>query len=98
MPGVGDRPLGDDRGHHDDQDAAGHDVQPSVGAGPPGTVLSGGQHEEGSDLDGDDPGRQHHVGWAEDLHVQAVGVVPPVIEGRRRDHGEGAPDGDPGAP
>src|SRR6185295_1524492 len=33
----------------------------------------------------------------EDLDVQAVGVVPPIVERRRGEHGDGAPDRHPGA-
>ena len=42
----------------------------------------------------DDAGGEDHVRRAEDLHVQAVGVVPPVVEGRGGDHGDSAPGGD----
>src|ERR1041384_2418416 len=35
--------------------------------------------------------------WAENLDVESVGVVPPIVEWRARQHGEGAPNRDPGA-
>ena len=40
---------------------------------------------------GQNAGGQHHVGRAENLDVEAIGGVPPVIERRRCDHGDPAP-------
>ncbi len=40
------------------------------------------------------PSRQHDVRRAEDLHVEPVGVVPPVVERRRDEHRDAAPAGD----
>ena len=44
-----------------------------------------------------DARRQHHVRGADDLHVQPVGAVPPVVEGRRGQHRDRAPDRHPRA-
>ena len=54
------------------------------------------QHQRAVD-DREDPEREHRVRRAHDLHVEPVGVVPPVVEGRRRDHREASPDAEPGA-
>src|SRR5205809_179932 len=70
-----------------------------AGGGEAGSVavLQCQHQEQGAQLKGPDPERQNDVGWGEHLHVEAVGVVPPVVERRRRDHRERAPDAHPGA-
>ena len=97
------RPAGvlrDHRRHHDHQQSAGEGERagepPNLSSGR-GPVLSGEHHEHATEDDGDHPEGEDHVGRAHDLHVEPVGVVPPVVEGGRRDHDERAPDGDPGA-
>ena len=60
-------------------------------------VLPGERHQHRAALNGADAGREQHVRRADDLHVEAVGVVPPVVERRRGDHRERAPDADPRA-
>ena len=61
----------------------------------PGAVLSRKCHEHRPDLNRDHSGREHHVRRADDLHIEAVRVVPPVVEWRRRDHHQRAPDANP---
>jgi hypothetical protein len=39
----------------------------------------------------EDAEQQHHVRRAQDLDVEAVGVVPPVVERRGGEHRAGAP-------
>ena len=62
-----------------------------------GPVLRREHHEHPAENDGDHPEGEHHVRRAHDLHVEPVGVVPPVVERGGSDHHEGAPDGDPRA-
>ena len=35
---------------------------------------------------------QYNMRWTYDLHIQTIGIVPPVIKGCRREHGNGAPN------
>ena len=51
------------------------------------------QHHR-AELDAEEARGQHHVRRADDADVEAVGVVPPVVEGRRRQHGHAAPRAD----
>ena len=50
--------------------------------------------DQRAQLHRDDSGGQHHVRRAEDLDVEPVGVVPPVVERRRGQHRDAAPGGD----
>ena len=59
-------------------------------------LLRQGQHQRAVD-DRIDPQGENGVRRADDLHVEAVGIVPPVVERRRRDHREAAPDAQPRA-
>ncbi len=34
------------------------------------------------------------MGWADDLDVESVGVVPPVVKGGSHEHGDPAPPGE----
>ena len=43
-----------------------------------------------------DAEHEHGVGRATDLDVEAIGVVPPVIERGRGEHGDAAPGGEKG--
>src|SRR6202041_141074 len=46
------------------------------------------------ELNGQDAAVEDYVRRAEDFNVQAVGVVPPVVEGSGSQHGGAAPGGD----
>ena len=59
-------------------------------------VLPGQRHQHRAALDGGDAGGEQHVRRADDLDVQPVGVVPPVVEGGGREHRERPPDAHPG--
>ncbi len=86
-------------GDEDEQDAGGvgeGEGEPRLGRGRH-PVRPGHGEQHGAELNGDHAGGQNHVRRRDDLDVQAVGVVPPVVEGGRGDHGEGAPDRHPGA-
>src|SRR5688500_12600273 len=37
------------------------------------------------------------MGWTEDFDIQTVGVMPPVVERCRGEHGERTPDRNPGS-
>ena len=89
--------LGEQRRQHEDQQAAGVDEQPAEHAiRARRVVLPRQSHEHRAEADAEDARPQHDVRRAQDLDVQAVGVVPPVVEGRRYDHRQRAPDADPG--
>ena len=60
-------------------------------------IHGAGDQNDRAELNGQHASIEHHVRRAEDLDVQAVGVVPPVIEGRGSQHGGAAPGGDEGA-
>src|SRR5260221_364514 len=59
------------------------------------SILCRNDHQHRANLDADHPGKQHHVGRAQDLDVESVGIVPPVVEWRRRDHRDRSPDAHP---
>ena len=60
-------------------------------------VLAGQHHQHRADTDAVDAEGEHQVGRAQYLHVESVGVVPPVVQRCRHDHRQRAPDADPGA-
>src|SRR5262249_52430673 len=62
-----------------------------------GAVHLAKDQNERADVDGYHSGGEHHVGRAKDLDVEAVGVVPPIVEGCGGEHGDAAPGGDEGA-
>ena len=47
-----------------------------------------------ADLHRDHSNREHNMRRAQDLDVEPVSVMPPVVEGRRGDHDEAAPRAD----
>ena len=59
-------------------------------------ILPRQRHEQGSQLDRADAQGQDHVWRTEDLDVEPVGVVPPVVERRGGEHRDRAPDRHPG--
>ena len=65
--------------------------------GAAGAVTRAGDQDQGADLNGQNASIEHHVGRAEDFDVEAVGVVPPVIERRGGEHGGATPGGNEGA-
>ena len=69
--------------------------RPSCRRSPMRAVLPRERHQHRAALDRGDAGGEQHVRRADDLHVEAVRVVPPVVERRRRQHRERAPDADP---
>ena len=64
---------------------------------PLGAVTGAGDQDQGANLNGQNASIEHHVGRAEDFDVEAVGVVPPVIERRGGEHGGATPGGNEGA-
>ena len=50
--------------------------------------------DERTQLDGDNARDQHYMGRAQNLHVDPIRVVPPIVERRRRDHRHAAPGAD----
>ena len=64
-----------------------------------GAVLGGGavnfgeDHDECAEADGGHAEGEQDVRRAEDFDVEAVGIVPPVVEGGGGDHADGAPGG-----
>src|ERR1700722_7615511 len=62
-----------------------------------GTVHGGEGEEENAAGAGSHAEDEQSVGRADDLDVEAVGGVPPVVEGAGGDHGDAAPCGDEGA-
>ena len=52
------------------------------------------EQQQRADADHQHAEDQQHVGRAENLYVEAVSVVPPVVEGRGGDHGHAAPGTD----
>ena len=52
------------------------------------------QQHDGAELDAEEAGGQHHVRRADDLDVEAVRVVPPVVERRGDEHRDAAPGRD----
>ncbi len=68
---------------------------PAQGAA--GAVQGAGDQNQGANLNGQNASIEHHVGRAENFHVEAVGVVPPIIERRGSEHGGAAPGGNEGA-
>src|SRR5579863_4618270 len=65
------------------------------GAG--GAVHGGEGEDERVEADGEEAEDENDVGRAADFHVEAVGVVPPVVEGGGDDHGDASPGGDEGS-
>ena len=61
-------------------------------------ILGGQDHQHGSDLDRAHARGQEDMRRDEDLHVEAVGAVPRVVERRRCEHGKGAPRSQSQAP
>ena len=61
------------------------------------TVHAGEDEQQRADFDGEDAEHEERVGRGDDLDVEAVGVVPPVIERRGGEHGDAAPCCDEGA-
>ena len=60
-------------------------------------VHEGEQQQHRAELDAEEAGREHHVRRTDDAHVEAVRVVPPVVERRRHEHREPAPRREEGA-
>ena len=62
----------------------GVDAGVQVGFAPRQRLKNEGQHQHHrAKLDAEEPGGQHHVRRTDDLDVEAVGVVPPIVERRR---------------
>ena len=68
-----------------------------------GAILAGGavdfrEHQDKrAEADTGHSQGEQNVRRAEDFDVEAVGVVPPIVEGAGGDHGDGAPGADKGA-
>src|SRR2546422_96466 len=62
-----------------------------------GAVLQRHYHQQGAELDADEAEGEQRVRRADDLDVQPIGVVPPIVERGGGDHRDRAPDADPGA-
>ena len=58
-------------------------------------ILPRQRHEQGSQLDRADAQGQHHMGRTQDLDIESVGVVPPVVERSGGEHRDRAPDRHP---
>jgi hypothetical protein len=58
-------------------------------------ILLRKREQERTDDDRVDADRQHRVRGADDPHVEAVRVVPPVVEWRGRQHRAASPDANP---
>jgi hypothetical protein len=91
---VGAQRVLEDRGHREHEDlAADHEhreAEPRLGR--PGRAVHRREHEQhAGGCDRQDPERQHHVRRAQDLDVQAIRAVPPVVERGRHDHRRGTP-------
>ena len=56
-----------------------------------GAIHVAQNQDERSQVHRQNSGGQQHVRRADDLDVEAVGIVPPVVERRRSDHGDAAP-------
>ena len=59
-----------------------------------GAVHRGEDEEHHADRDGADAEDQQRVRRTDDLDVEAVGVVPPVVEGRGGEHRDASPGGE----
>src|ERR1700733_3047723 len=59
-------------------------------------VHCGEDKKQNADPYGADSENQEGMGRADDLDVESVGRVPPVVERGRGDHGDAAPCGDEG--
>ena len=62
-----------------------------------GAVHGGHDEEEQPISTREDAEHEQGVGRADDLDVEAVGGVPPVVEGGGGEHGDAAPGGEEGA-
>src|SRR5271167_2660094 len=56
-----------------------------------GTVHRGDDKEKRAKANGPDAKHEHGVRRRYNLDVKTVGIVPPVVEGRRCEHGDASP-------
>src|SRR5262249_6496922 len=77
----------------DDQHAADIKEEP-VEAAPQfgiGAVHVAEDEDQGAQMHSDNAGGENHVRRGEDFDVEAIGIVPPVVKWRGREHGDATP-------
>jgi hypothetical protein len=97
LAAAGEFHLDGGEAHH--QHAADIQEEPVEAAAPwgLGAIHVAEDQDQRAQMHRHDASGEHHVRRAENLDVEAVGVMPPVVEGRRGKHGDAAPGGDEGA-
>ena len=64
------------------------------GVGLGGAVHRGEDEEQDSERNGPETEDQQGVRWADNLDVETVSVVPPVVKGSSHEHGDASPPGE----
>ncbi len=85
--------------HHQPKEVEHQPLQrpPGVGASAARAVHLRDNQQQRAHLHGEDAQHQQRMRWADDLYIEAISVVPPVVEGRRGNHGHSAPRRQEGA-
>ena len=93
---IGRGELHDEDAAQREKDAADVNKKP-IAQGVVGAILIRQPEQQRAEIDAQHPETEEGMRRADDLDIETVGIVPPVVERRRREHGDRAPHYDPRA-